>query len=247
MNCPRCGVEYDDSYRFCPNCGAAAAKEKEKEETKQIECPNCKMALDSSTGFCPNCGAAVKKEKKEPKTAAVISQADEDLSSYVFLLLVANIFTAFTVFISVIAVDESDKGSEVDKFSMWDMGSRFIKFYKSNNTEGFFSKYFWEFVTMAVVGIAALVCVIFVLRAIKDFCTKDDNRETSLSMLKNLFVSSIAAVVQLGAFEIYLRVLTDEYTKGVSYTIWGYLLGAAAVISTIGSFKLMKSNGCFSK
>lgn len=260
MNCSKCGVEYDDSYRFCPNCGTTAAKMTEEgEEIKQIECLNCKTTFDSSFGFCPNCGAAVKKEKEESQKTRVTPQTDEDLSGYVFLLLAANIFTAFTVFISVIAVDESDKGSEVDKFSIFDIAKGLINSIKNYGKEYWdvksyfvkkdhsaFSEYFWEIVAMVVIGIAAIVCAVFVLRAIKDFCTKEDSRETSLSMLKNLFVSSIAAVVQLGMFEIYLRLLTDEYTEGVSYTIWGYLLAAAAIISTIASYNLMKSNGCFS-
>ncbi len=46
MNCPKCGSEYDDSYKFCPKCGEKGPAEDEQSE--QIEQPTSVMSPEPS-------------------------------------------------------------------------------------------------------------------------------------------------------------------------------------------------------
>ena len=49
--CPNCGVELDDSVKFCTNCGTNLS-----ETIGKIFCSECGLELENSVKFCPNCG-----------------------------------------------------------------------------------------------------------------------------------------------------------------------------------------------
>jgi len=49
ITCPSCGIEVDRSGKFCQECGARLAPQKQP-------CVNCHTEIDSSARFCPNCG-----------------------------------------------------------------------------------------------------------------------------------------------------------------------------------------------
>ncbi len=260
MNCSKCGVEYDDSYRFCPNCGTSAAKMTEEgEETKQIECLNCKTTLDSSFGFCPNCGAAVKNKEKEnnkTKTTKMSETINPELSNIIFILLAANVFTALSFVFHIViygGYKEALGYNQSTKYSLCKLFDEWIESIKdySNNSKSAFSEYFWEIATMVVVGIAVVVCVVNVAKALKEFFSGKDKTNDLLETLKKMYYSSIAAVVELSAFFIYADFISEPRSKSranfeYSFTIWFWLLAGVAVICLFVERSILKANGCLS-
>lgn len=58
VKCGRCGVEIDDSFKTCPNCGNSLEKSLETptESMGEKVCSNCGAKLKENDGFCPSCG-----------------------------------------------------------------------------------------------------------------------------------------------------------------------------------------------
>lgn len=66
--CPKCSIEIDLSYQYCPRCG-----EKQEmpppppEETREV-CPDCGTELAKDFDFCPNCGYKKSENQKNSKS-----------------------------------------------------------------------------------------------------------------------------------------------------------------------------------
>ena len=272
MNCSKCGVEYDDSYRFCPNCGAPAAK---MTQAKQIRCPNCMKAVDSSYDFCPICGTSVKRvnsqpnptntskknptntSKKNPTNTSKKNPTNtsknptntsatkiQDLSAYVFILLAVNVFTALSFVFNIVEGGKETFFYGTTKVSIY-------KVFKFCITERSFAGFngFWGIATVATVAITIIVSVVCVLMALGSYFTKKDNTTDLLETLNKLYSSSIAVVVQLSAVFIFVEfILPGELKQGYEYsfTIWFWLLAGAAVISMFVERSILKANGCLS-
>lgn len=71
MQCPACGHENPDGFKFCGECGAALQAER--------VCASCGTANAASLKFCGECGtalaAAPKPEAERPKVALPTSFA----------------------------------------------------------------------------------------------------------------------------------------------------------------------------
>ena len=68
--CPNCGKELDDSYVFCPECGAknACTDEPRSEETAQFKkCPSCGETMPLDMFYCLSCGHLFYEKKHENK------------------------------------------------------------------------------------------------------------------------------------------------------------------------------------
>jgi len=61
VKCSRCGVEIDDSFEICPNCGnnLAVSNEKTSNESNEMTCDNCGASLKDNADFCSECGTKV--------------------------------------------------------------------------------------------------------------------------------------------------------------------------------------------
>ena len=61
VRCSRCGVEIDDSFETCPNCGNNLAQQKTAAESSdESACSNCGEPLKLDAEFCSKCGTKVK-------------------------------------------------------------------------------------------------------------------------------------------------------------------------------------------
>ena len=60
VKCSRCGVEIDDSFNQCPNCGNDLTDNHEDdcsvEISKNVICSQCGLEISDDLDFCPNCG-----------------------------------------------------------------------------------------------------------------------------------------------------------------------------------------------
>ena len=60
VKCGRCGLEIDDSFELCPNCGndlKKIADDKAPVATAQENvCSQCGLKISDESEFCPNCG-----------------------------------------------------------------------------------------------------------------------------------------------------------------------------------------------
>ncbi len=59
VKCGRCGVEIEDSFEICPNCGHDLNSVEDKpliETTKDGTCSHCGVKITDDSDFCPNCG-----------------------------------------------------------------------------------------------------------------------------------------------------------------------------------------------
>lgn len=62
VKCSRCGVNVDDSFEICPNCGNSLVKSQQEtpaESDKEVICSNCGATLKGDTAFCSSCGSKV--------------------------------------------------------------------------------------------------------------------------------------------------------------------------------------------
>jgi len=62
--CNNCGHSVDDSYNFCPNCGAQLEDEIKKDI---IICSNCGSENSVYDSFCTECGAKLENSKADTK------------------------------------------------------------------------------------------------------------------------------------------------------------------------------------
>jgi RNA polymerase subunit RPABC4/transcription elongation factor Spt4 len=59
VKCNRCGVEVDDSFENCPNCGNSFAQSQSENPVESKEdriCGNCGAVLKDDAAFCSSCG-----------------------------------------------------------------------------------------------------------------------------------------------------------------------------------------------
>ena len=62
INCPNCGRDNEDHYKFCLGCGTVLPRPEVKPEVevaKMIACPHCSAQVPSTNRFCGACGGAV--------------------------------------------------------------------------------------------------------------------------------------------------------------------------------------------
>ncbi|MBR6993103.1 MAG: zinc ribbon domain-containing protein [Methanobrevibacter sp.] len=73
VKCSRCGVEIDDSFELCPNCGNELNEETPKNDSEaeisgSVEvsktCPKCGHKLENDSEFCSECGQSLHPIKK---------------------------------------------------------------------------------------------------------------------------------------------------------------------------------------
>lgn len=66
VKCSKCGVDVDDSFETCPNCGndfsEVSSNEDIKESNENIICSNCGEELEPDSTFCSRCGSKVEIE-----------------------------------------------------------------------------------------------------------------------------------------------------------------------------------------
>lgn len=64
VKCSRCGVEVEDSWKICPNCGNNLNESpKTSTQSNQLdECPNCESELTPGATFCASCGAKIEQD-----------------------------------------------------------------------------------------------------------------------------------------------------------------------------------------
>ncbi len=60
MKCKKCGMENNESAKFCRNCGEPLEQEEDiiLEEEEKV-CPFCGSELDKNAKFCKNCGQSI--------------------------------------------------------------------------------------------------------------------------------------------------------------------------------------------
>ena len=84
VKCSRCGVEIDDSFELCPNCGnelneETTKKESEAERNESVKvsktCPKCGYKLENDAEFCSECGQSLQPIKKS-NTEDILSNID---------------------------------------------------------------------------------------------------------------------------------------------------------------------------
>lgn len=60
VKCNRCGLDIDDSFDICPNCGSELLEtDDEKSPMKTVAggvCSECGFEISDDCDFCPNCG-----------------------------------------------------------------------------------------------------------------------------------------------------------------------------------------------
>lgn len=61
VKCSRCGVNVDDSFKTCPNCGndLSVVEQAPAESNDEVICSNCGEPLLSDAEFCSKCGTKV--------------------------------------------------------------------------------------------------------------------------------------------------------------------------------------------
>ena len=61
VKCSRCGVDVEDSFEMCPNCGNSLLNSQD-ESVEDLTCSNCGAPIDENVEFCSACGTKVKPE-----------------------------------------------------------------------------------------------------------------------------------------------------------------------------------------
>ena len=91
-NCSTCEIEFEEEYKFCPNCGKSleeVLEDQQPEETSstQIICSSCGEENEPDASFCVSCGANLANEQieiieKVKPISAPISSAPVQKSNY---------------------------------------------------------------------------------------------------------------------------------------------------------------------
>ena len=81
VKCSRCGVEIDDSFKQCPNCGSDLLESADEKPTinatKDDVCSQCGFEITEDSDFCPNCGNKLN-DVQTMKCSEFGSQIDEN-------------------------------------------------------------------------------------------------------------------------------------------------------------------------
>lgn len=64
VKCSKCGVNVEDSFELCPNCGNDLTKVDEEIPGDGGKCSECGSKLNENQKFCPTCGAKVQIDVK---------------------------------------------------------------------------------------------------------------------------------------------------------------------------------------
>ena len=68
VKCSNCGLEIDDNFQNCPNCGNDLSKSDVEVKKEEIStCNSCGAPLKDSDSFCPSCGSKVEIENSALK------------------------------------------------------------------------------------------------------------------------------------------------------------------------------------
>jgi pSer/pThr/pTyr-binding forkhead associated (FHA) protein/DNA-directed RNA polymerase subunit RPC12/RpoP len=73
INCPNCGRDNEDHYKFCLGCGTVLPRPEVKPEAEvsnMIACPHCSSPVPSTNRFCGSCGGAVAAQPAAPPKPA---------------------------------------------------------------------------------------------------------------------------------------------------------------------------------
>ena len=63
VKCSNCGLEIDDNFQNCPNCGNDLSKSDVEVKKEEIStCNSCGAPLKDSDSFCASCGSKVEIE-----------------------------------------------------------------------------------------------------------------------------------------------------------------------------------------
>lgn len=62
VTCQNCGMEMDDTAKFCKNCGSEIIQEEAVEISTVNLCPSCGSEINDDIKFCPNCGSKIESE-----------------------------------------------------------------------------------------------------------------------------------------------------------------------------------------
>lgn len=66
VKCSNCGVEIDDSFNACPNCGNSLVNNTNQNDN--LHCSQCGAEITTPTPFCPNCGFKLNVANQQPQT-----------------------------------------------------------------------------------------------------------------------------------------------------------------------------------
>ena len=58
-SCGGCGVSYDDTFKFCPQCGRAKPNENKIISENYIQCPSCGHKNINALHYCQKCGKPI--------------------------------------------------------------------------------------------------------------------------------------------------------------------------------------------
>lgn len=67
VKCSRCGVEVDDFWKTCPNCGNDLEKSSDSSPpaNETDKCPSCGNQINPGETFCSGCGTEIKSDKSD--------------------------------------------------------------------------------------------------------------------------------------------------------------------------------------
>lgn len=228
-------------------------------------CPTCGASLDANATFCQRCGAAV---VKNINRGTNVGAKLLNLSYSVYVLLATNLFLVFTTLLNFLvyspsAEDYWKEGLRADvKYTFWELSSRIWGAYKAykkasdNYVRSYLSEprfNYWSIIVVILMYAAAFVCAVFVIRAFaKAYSNINSNNPSSLSVLSNLRISSISAIVQVVLLIMLKAIVSEDMDSGklegiLSFTFWFYLVAIFAIGSLIAEIFLIKANGTSDK
>lgn len=234
-------------------------------------CGTCGAVMNPNSTFCSRCGAVT---SQNVNRGTNIGARLLNLSYSVYVLLATNLFLVFTTFLNFLVYSPSAEdywkdGLRADvKYTFWELSSRIWETYKAYkessdryNRMDFEHRYYWSeprfnywsIIVVILMYVAALVCAVFVIRAFaKAYSNINSNNPSSLSVLSNLRISSISAIVQVALLIILKAVVVEDMDSGkfegvLSFTFWFYLVAILAIGSLIAEIFLIKANGTSAK
>lgn len=234
-------------------------------------CSTCGAELGVNAAFCPRCGTVT---SQNVNRGTNIGAKLLSLSYSVYVMLATNLFLAFTTLLNFLVYSPSAEdywkdGMRADvKYSFWELSSAIWKSYKaykqeldSFNRSNFEYRIYrsepsfnyWSIIVVILMYAAAFVCAVFVIRAFaKAYSNINSNNPSSLSVLSNLRISSVMAVVQAVLLIILKIIVSEDLESGkhegvLSFSFWFYIIVIFAIGSLIAEIFLIKANGTSDK
>ncbi len=73
MKCKECGHEFNDTAKFCPDCGKPASS------GNKIKCRKCDYEMEANLKYCSECGEPVRFDNKQRKNRREGDDDDEGI------------------------------------------------------------------------------------------------------------------------------------------------------------------------